>query len=144
MKKFIVAAMALALSSSVTFAASTTYRTYPTARAAALYGGAYRLDKAAWHGRVRASSLKITKAIDTTGPNQKFQVSSKTTLHDGKPAKQITVTVKKLGPAKYKAYLPNRSHYTSNLSINTPAELGIIFNPDGSINRNYGYTNYYE
>jgi len=87
-------------------AASLTNKTYARATTAAKSAAAYTLDKASGFGRYSASNLKIAKSLDTKGPSQKYIVASKDGL------KSLTITVKKDGVGKYRAYIPNRYVFT--------------------------------
>jgi len=111
MKIIAAAILAVAMFGTTSFAASLTKSTYPTARKAATAGAAYRLDKAAGFHRFDARDLKVTKTIDGRGTMQKFEVQTKARF-DGKPLKQLDVSVRKDAPAKYRAYIPNRHVYT--------------------------------
>jgi hypothetical protein len=106
MNKLIAAFIALGMFAATANAASLTNKSYSRATTAAKAAAAYTLDKAAGWGKYGASNLKIGKSLDTKGPSQKYIVASK----DGRKA--LTITVKKDGAGKYRAYIPNRYVFT--------------------------------
>ncbi len=101
MKKLALALIALASIGSAAQAASLTNKTYSTPRAAARAGAKYAFIKAQpWN---KTGSVRVTKAIDTRGATQKFQIS-------GLGQRKVVTVVK--NASGWRAYLPNRTVYT--------------------------------
>ena len=102
MKKIALAFVALALFASSAFAATLTKKTYRTPQAAAKAGAAYAFNKGMGYGRYHTSDMRILKALDTKPPTMKFKVQTSNGI------RTKVMTVKKMAPGKYKAFLPNR------------------------------------
>jgi len=106
MKNLALALAAFALMGSTAQAASLTNKTYTTARKAAVAGGAYAFNKAFKGGLYNTSNVRVTKAIDTVGPSQKYKVESTNGV------RSKVVTVKQEASRTFRAYIPNARTYT--------------------------------
>lgn len=102
MKKLALALIAVASFGSAASAASLTGYNYKTPQQAARAGGKYAFIKAQpWN---KTGSVRVTKAVDTRGASQKYEVR-------GLGQKKV-VTVVKNTTGKWAAYIPNAKKYT--------------------------------
>ncbi len=108
MKTIAIAFAALGMIASSAGAATLTKTSYTTARKAALAGAAYHFNKALKSGFYSTKDLKIAKAIDKSGPSQKYLVQSKNGI------REKIVTVKMESAKKFRAFIPNKKVFTPN------------------------------